>query len=70
MTVSQKDADHLQALAEMAAKGHVITSADVPRDDTASREKELFEAYQRGRRDAFAQAKNAIQSMYQEPANG
>lgn len=34
MTVSQKDAAHLNALAEMAAKGHVFYAGDAERDDT------------------------------------
>jgi protein involved in sex pheromone biosynthesis len=64
MTTTPKDTDHLRGLAEMAAKGHVITSADV--DNTKTREQELFEAYQRGKRDGFIQAKYAIQSLFQE----
>jgi UDP-N-acetylmuramyl pentapeptide synthase len=60
MTITPKDAEHLRSLAEMAAKGHVITSADV--DSTKTREQELFEAYQRGKRDAFLIVKNAVHS--------
>jgi hypothetical protein len=35
-------------------------------EEKAKREKELFEAYQRGKRDGFIQAKYAIQSLFQE----
>jgi hypothetical protein len=44
MTITPKDADHLRALAEMAAKGHVITNADVPPRDTPERDKALEDA--------------------------
>lgn len=35
-------------------------------EEKAKREKELFEAYQRGKRDGINQAKNAIQSLFHE----
>jgi hypothetical protein len=44
MTITPEDADHLRGLAEMAAKGHVITSADVSRGDTSERDKALEDA--------------------------
>ena len=62
MTVSQKDAAHLNALAEMAAKGHVFHAGDVERDDT-DHAAQLFQAYQRGKQDGLNQAKRAIQSL-------
>lgn len=35
-------------------------------EEKAKREKELFEAYQRGKPDGINQAKNAIQSLFHE----